>query len=103
MEAGDTTQQLKALTVFCRGPRFGPQNPHGSSQHSLTPVSGASTSSEGSKHSCGVHTCMEAKYIHTLKTNIFKKRNQNGGVAQNDFYRVSFGCSLDGQSKENIG
>lgn len=39
--AGEMALQLGVLAVLCRGPGFSPQHPHGNSEWSTTPVSGA--------------------------------------------------------------
>jgi hypothetical protein len=62
---------VKSTGCSCRGLEFGPQNPHGGSKPSVTPVPGNPTSlldSAGIKHTYGAQICMQANtHLHTIK------------------------------------
>lgn len=59
--AGKITQWLRVPASLAEdpGPRFGPQNPHGNSQLSVTPVSWDLTPmASGTRYTCGTHAYM---------------------------------------------
>lgn len=57
---------LRVACCSCRGPGFGPQHPHGSSQPSETPVAEDLIPSDDTRHVPGTQTYMEQN-THTYK------------------------------------